>query len=98
MYETAETFNNCAILDDYKMGEKIGEGGFGFVHIARNRETNKDYAVKFMDMTSTRKLQHFISSFRSSYFTGGNTPIQLCCVYMGKSTDLNRFYIYSAQR
>lgn len=49
----AETFNNCAILDDYKMGEKIGEGGFGFVHIARNRETNKDYAVKFMDMTST---------------------------------------------
>ena len=24
-----EAFNYCAILDDYKMQEKIGEGGFG---------------------------------------------------------------------
>lgn len=35
------------------MQEKIGEGGFGFVHLATNRETNKQYAIKFMDMTQT---------------------------------------------
>ena len=38
---TGEPFNFCAILDDYRMQEKIGEGGFGFVHLATNRETNK---------------------------------------------------------
>lgn len=48
-----ETFNFCAILDDYKMQEKIGEGGFGYVHLATNKETNKQYAIKFMDMTQT---------------------------------------------
>lgn len=46
-----ESFNNCAILDDYRMQEKIGEGGFGTVHLATNRETNVQYAIKFMDMT-----------------------------------------------
>ena len=50
-----EPFNYCAILDDYKMHEKIGEGGFGYVHLATNRETNKQYAIKYMDMTQTRK-------------------------------------------
>ena len=50
-----ENFNNCAILDDYKIHEKIGEGGFGYVHLATNKETNKQVAVKFMDMTQTRK-------------------------------------------
>ena len=38
---TGEAFNNCAILDDYRMAEKIGEGGFGWVHLATNKETNK---------------------------------------------------------
>lgn len=49
----AEKFNNCAILDDYKISEKIGQGGFGTVHLATNKETNKQFAVKFMDMTAT---------------------------------------------
>lgn len=49
---TGEAFNNCAILDDYLISEKIGEGGFGTVHLATNKETNKQYAVKYMDMTS----------------------------------------------
>jgi len=26
-----EAFNNCANLDDYEVGEKLGEGGFGEV-------------------------------------------------------------------
>ena len=55
IFDTGESFNNCAILDDYKMHEKIGEGGFGSVHLATNRETNVQYAIKFMDMTQTRK-------------------------------------------
>lgn len=36
-----ERFNNCAILDDYKIAEKIGQGGFGYVHLATNKETQK---------------------------------------------------------
>lgn len=36
-----EKFNNCAILDDYKILEKIGQGGFGTVHLATNKETQK---------------------------------------------------------
>lgn len=39
------------------MQEKIGEGGFGTVHLATNRETNVQYAIKFMDMTQTRKFK-----------------------------------------
>ena len=38
------------------MEEKIGEGGFGTVHLATCRENNKQYAIKYMDMTQTRKL------------------------------------------
>lgn len=26
-----EEFNNCAILDEYEIGEVLGEGGFGEV-------------------------------------------------------------------
>ncbi len=56
-------------MDDYTISEKIGEGGFGTVHLATNKESNKQFAVKFMDMTQTRKLttkildlrQHFVS-------------------------------------
>ena len=55
-----ETFNNCAILDDYKIGELIGEGGFGKVHLGINKENKKQVAIKFMDMTQTCKLlAHF---------------------------------------
>jgi serine/threonine protein kinase len=50
-----EKFNFCAILDDYRIAEKIGEGGFGYVHLATHKEDNKQFAVKFMDMTQTRK-------------------------------------------
>jgi len=48
-----ETFNNCAIMDDYSIvKEPIGVGGFGTVHLATHRETKKNYAVKFMDVSS----------------------------------------------
>jgi len=38
------------------MHEKIGEGGYGQVFLATNKVTNKQYAIKFMDMTKTRKF------------------------------------------
>jgi len=44
------------------MQEKIGEGGFGYVHLATNKETNKQYAIKFMDMTQTCKFNKSIPS------------------------------------
>ena len=50
---TGETFNNCAIMDDYSIvKEPIGVGGFGTVHLSTHRETKKNYAVKFMDVSS----------------------------------------------
>ena len=50
---TGESFNNCAIMDDYSIiKEPIGVGGFGTVHLATHRETKKNYAVKFMDVSS----------------------------------------------
>lgn len=30
-----EEFNNCAILDEYEIGEVLGEGGFGKVVLAK---------------------------------------------------------------
>jgi len=48
---TGESFNYCAILDDFIMQEKLGEGGFGAVYLATNKISQKQFAVKFMDMS-----------------------------------------------
>ena len=54
-------------MDDYTISEKIGEGGFGTVHLATNKESNKQFAVKFMDMTQTRKLATQILDLRQHF-------------------------------
>lgn len=46
------------------MHEKIGEGGFGTVHLATNRESSIQYAIKFMDMTQTRKYSTLSAPWR----------------------------------
>lgn len=51
-----EEFNNCAILDEYELGEVLGEGGFGQVFQAKHKETKKLVAIKFMDISDQRKL------------------------------------------
>jgi serine/threonine protein kinase len=43
------------VLDDYSLDKLLGQGGFGTVHLAHHKETKKDYAIKFMDISSTRK-------------------------------------------
>lgn len=50
-----EEFNNCAILDEYEIGEVIGEGGFGKVMLGMHTATNKKVAIKFMDISEQRK-------------------------------------------
>lgn len=47
-----EPFNFCAILDDYDISVKIGQGGFGTVHLAEHKPTKKKYAIKYMDISS----------------------------------------------
>ena len=46
-----EAFSNSAILDDYEIIKKIGQGGFGSVMLGKNRDTNKEVAIKYMDMS-----------------------------------------------
>lgn len=36
--------------DSYQLGKKLGEGAFGQVRVARDRNTSKDFAVKIMDV------------------------------------------------
>ena len=50
-----DKFNNCAILDEYEMGEVIGEGGFGKVVLAKQVGSKKKVAIKFMDISEQRK-------------------------------------------
>ena len=60
-----EPFNNCAILDDYSIvKEPIGVGGFGTVHLATHRETKKQFAVKFMDISSNSKFLPSLNDFK----------------------------------
>lgn len=44
-------FDNNNILGQYAIVEKIGEGGFGNVHKAENKETGKIVAIKYIDVT-----------------------------------------------
>lgn len=50
-----ETFNNFAILDDYELGNVIGEGGFGQVLVGTHKQTKKKVAIKFMDVSESCK-------------------------------------------
>lgn len=45
------------------MDRVLGEGGFGTVNLAYNRETKKAVAIKFMDITQARKLHAKTFSF-----------------------------------
>lgn len=57
-----EDFNWCAILDDFEIGRVLGKGGFGEVLYARHKETKKDHAVKFMDVSDQLSNAGLISS------------------------------------
>lgn len=46
-----EQFSYSSILDDYEISKKIGQGGFGSVMLGKHRETNKEVAIKYMDMS-----------------------------------------------
>lgn len=50
-----EEFNNCAILDEYELGQIIGQGGFGRVRKAVTKKGKKEVAIKFMDISDLRK-------------------------------------------
>lgn len=46
-----ESFNNCAILDDYEIGKVLGTGGFGKVCLAVDKVKKRKVAIKFIDVT-----------------------------------------------
>jgi serine/threonine protein kinase len=53
--DKGENFNNCAILDDFVMGEILGTGGFGKVLLATDKLKKRKVAVKFIDVSEQRK-------------------------------------------
>ena len=46
-----EPFDHSAFLDDYTMGEEIGEGGFGKVFKAIHKVTGNAVAVKYINVS-----------------------------------------------
>lgn len=46
-----EDFNYSSVLGDYDIKEVLGEGGFGKVYLAIDRETGDKVAIKFMDVS-----------------------------------------------
>ncbi|CAI2368944.1 unnamed protein product [Moneuplotes crassus] len=46
-----EDFDYSSVLNDYDRKDVLGEGGFGKVYHAVNRETGEDVAIKFMDIS-----------------------------------------------
>ena len=46
-----EAFNNCANLDEFEIGEKLGEGGFGSVMLGTKKDNHSKVAIKFMDIS-----------------------------------------------
>lgn len=46
-----EDFNYSSVLGDYDLKEVLGEGGFGKVYLAVDRETGEKVAIKFMDVS-----------------------------------------------
>lgn len=46
-----EQFDHSAFLDDYIMGDEIGEGGFGKVFKATHKVTGENVAVKYMNIS-----------------------------------------------
>ena len=46
-----EPFDHSAFLDDYTMGEEIGEGGFGKVYKAIHKVTGTAVAVKYINVS-----------------------------------------------
>jgi len=51
-----EEFNNLNILDEYELGEVLGEGGFGKVILGKSLKTGKKVAIKFMDISEQCKF------------------------------------------
>jgi serine/threonine protein kinase len=46
-----EDFNYSSVLADYDIKDILGEGGFGKVYLAIDRQTNNKVAIKFMDVS-----------------------------------------------
>lgn len=53
---SGEDFNWSAILDDYTIVKELGQGGFGKVVLGKHKEEKKEVAIKFMDVSESRKL------------------------------------------
>lgn len=59
----------------YEVGERIGKGGFGVVHLAHDNELGREVAIKFLRpefMTRTQVVQRFIQEARACAKIGHN--------------------------
>ena len=53
----------------YEVGERLGKGGFGVVHLARDVELGRDIAIKFLKpeyLMRPQIVQRFLQEARSA--------------------------------
>ena len=58
------------IASKYKVGQKIGSGSFGQIHLGTNTHTNEEVAIKF-ESIRTRHPQLFYESKIYQTLSGG---------------------------
>ena len=51
-------FDFSSLLEEYKVLEKLGQGGFGKVHKAQHKITQQIAAIKYIDITECSKIFH----------------------------------------
>src|SRR4051812_27226873 len=63
------TFQPGLMIGKYELGTKLGEGGFGFVFVARDTGLDRDVAMKFLHPEHTANpqiLQRFLQEARTA--------------------------------
>lgn len=87
-----EEFNNCAILDEYTLGEVIGRGGYGLVRKAVAIKGKREVAIKFMDIGDKRKSSLSLSSPPSCFLIFAHCQIGVCFVLVSQASQVQQIF------
>ncbi|HSD90273.1 MAG TPA: hypothetical protein VLB44_22240, partial [Kofleriaceae bacterium] len=63
------TIDSGVRVGKYEVGRKLGQGGFGILHVARDHELGRDIAIKFLRPEHAFKptvVQRFLQEARAA--------------------------------